>query len=423
VQRPRARVACAIAALLAIPGLLAADTAAASFAGFRTSNGLPIALLVAFPVLALVLAVVARRPRGGDWLAAHAPQFVTLAASTAVLLVLADWVAGRVLGPGLRFHHHPPSRRWELHPDPAILRGVEGVSRVTIDSLGIRGDEMPADRGVRRILCVGGSTTLCLYLDDDETWPSVLQRELNAGGTRRVWVGNLGQNSYSTLHHLRFTRYSELLHEVDDVCFLIGVNDFLRGLFKGSIAGAGGRTPIWWRSALHTALQRARERLSFRDVEEEDSTAARYMARRELRRKGAVVAALPDLGRVLDEYRTNVRDLIAQVRAAGARPVFMTQPVLWSKDITPEDEARLWFGLTPQQGAVGVAELARGMQAFNAALREVCAEQGAPCVDLNPLDGDETVFYDDCHFTESGARRVGETMAAWFTAAETAPRR
>jgi hypothetical protein len=52
-------------------------------------------------------------------------------------------------------------------PDPALLPGISGDSRFDVDSDGIRGDEMP--RGdAYRILAVGGSTTECLYLDQEE---------------------------------------------------------------------------------------------------------------------------------------------------------------------------------------------------------------------------------------------------------------
>jgi hypothetical protein len=42
----------------------------------------------------------------------------------------------------------------------------------------------------------------------------------------------------------------------------------------------------------------------------------------------------------------------------------------------------------------------------------VCRERGLECVDLAAkLPRDTSVFYDDCHFNESGARRVAEVLA------------
>ena len=58
--------------------------------------------------------------------------------------------------------------------------------------------------------------------------------------------------------------------------------------------------------------------------------------------------------------------------------------------------------------------LARGMRAFNDVLRTEGRAHGALVVDLSEMDGDLDAFFDDCHFTESGARevarRVGEAL-------------
>ena len=37
-------------------------------------------------------------------------------------------------------------------------------------------------------------------------------------------------------------------------------------------------------------------------------------------------------------------------------------------------------------------------------------------IDLSALDGDPAMFYDDCHFTETGAREVARLVADWFLA-------
>lgn len=48
---------------------------------------------------------------------------------------------------------------------------------------------------------------------------------------------------------------------------------------------------------------------------------------------------------------------------------------------------------------------------LNSATRAAAATTGALLVDLErELDGDASAFYDDCHFTESGAARVAEAV-------------
>ena len=96
-------------------------------------------------------------------------------------------------------------------------------------------------------------------------------------------------------------------------------------------------------------------------------------------------------------------------------PVFMTSPVLWKRDLPPADEALLWLGWS--HGTVPTdAALASGVEAFNDALREFCAEHTLGLIDLAPLNGQSDLFYDDCHFNELGARAVADRVAAWFRA-------
>jgi hypothetical protein len=81
------------------------------------------------------------------------------------------------------YHLRTPYTIRTFRPDPDVMPGVSGSSHYRINSLGIRGDE-PALGGQYRTLCVGGSTTECLYLDDTETW--VLQERLS-----RSWGENV----------------------------------------------------------------------------------------------------------------------------------------------------------------------------------------------------------------------------------------
>jgi hypothetical protein len=56
--------------------------------------------------------------------------------------------------------------------------------------------------------------------------------------------------------------------------------------------------------------------------------------------------------------------------------------------------------------------LARGLARYNEAVHAVAAEEGVASIALaGALPRDGTVFYDDVHFTEEGARRVARLVA------------
>ncbi len=85
-----------------------------------------------------------------------------------------------------------PYRQTTFKPDTAIIYGVSSLSRLSINSLGLRGDETFGDAGFQ-IAAIRASTTECLYLDKDKTWPALLQSSINAKmSTRRTRAGNAG---------------------------------------------------------------------------------------------------------------------------------------------------------------------------------------------------------------------------------------
>ena len=82
------------------------------------------------------------------------------------------------------------------------MPGLDPVINVSYNSLGFRGPERPHPWAeYLTILCVGGSTTQCLYLSDGTTWPDRLRAKLDEHFDR-VWVNNAGIDGHSTFGHL-----------------------------------------------------------------------------------------------------------------------------------------------------------------------------------------------------------------------------
>ncbi|NIN70116.1 MAG: hypothetical protein GTO63_36630, partial [Anaerolineae bacterium] len=59
------------------------------------------------------------------------------------------------------------------------------------------------------------------------------------------------------------------------------------------------------------------------------------------------------------------------------------------------------------------AALAEAMDLYNGALLDLCRARGVECLDLAALvPKDSSIFYDDAHLTEKGARWVAHEVAA-----------
>ena len=58
--------------------------------------------------------------------------------------------------------------------------------------------------------------------------------------------------------------------------------------------------------------------------------------------------------------------------------------------------------------------LREAIELYNRTLREYCQQHQIGCIDLAAMDGQETFFYDDCHFNEAGSQMVSRIMTDWF---------
>jgi lysophospholipase L1-like esterase len=340
----------------------------------------------------------------------------------------------------------PPGAQFVFEPRPGLLPGVEGVARVTINELGMRSEPLGDDPRYR-LLAVGGSTTACSSLDDDEAWPYLVQERLNeALGPGATWVGNVGRPGHTTSQHvLQVDRLLEQHPQLDGVLLLVGINDLLLRLSaRRGTSGRGGpmdpletafavlprgavERPWYERSALGfylaSGLRRNPRWAADAELRPDGSHIERW---REFRRRaGRLLDSLPDLSRAgwLAGYAARLDAIVDAARRRGARLVFMTQPALWRDDLSDAELALLWTGGPPlhslEEGAdyYTAGALAEGMRRFNETLLEVCRKRRVECLDLaGRLPRDSSIFYDDAHFTEEGARRVAELVARFLLA-------
>lgn len=325
----------------------------------------------------------------------------------------------------------PPNYTCLLQPENLI--GVSHEGRFTTNSRGIRGPEFsPSDR--YRILCVGGSTTECLYLDDTKAWPAVLS-EILGQSRSGVWVGNLGRSGHTVADHAVVLANLPEAQTVDCWLFLCGINDLgqlLRGAYtspddtaldrvftyrRPGIWGTPVRRPLHRNLIVYNALEMLRNRAKVlfagQDWTVYQDTKAKWVDQsRAQRQAGRKSATLPELGPLLDAYEISLRRVIQLGKQSGKRLIFATHPALWDKDLDPETERYLLGGRAEDDVYYDPGSLATAVDAFNERLKRVCADENVRCVDVAAAVPKSTdVFYDDSHFNEGGAQRIASIVA------------
>lgn len=396
------------AALLLIFGI---DCALAVRRGWNPARSrVELAVVAAAGLLVLALAVVELPPLR-RWMAARWRPLLTMQAALVVSLVVAE-SALALLGDRIErqpFHAQPRGLRQVFTP---TIPGTSPTARFSVNSIGLRGPEPPADRRVYRIVAVGGSTTEEVYLDDAATWTHLLMERLNQRGGRRYWVASAGRSGYATVEHLGFIAKSSLLDDVDAVVTLVGINDLARFVWgEAADRAVEAPAPRWSRLRCVELLRLGlSSRLAPHGLVMDRN--ALFVRNAQTRRAEArFVDRTVDPGPYLAAYGERLSAIAAACRRRGLTIVFADQPTLFKVSLSPDEERRLWLLRRSDGTYLPASRMRELMDRFNEVTRTTARRLGVPFVELSDLDGKSELFYDDCHFTEAGARQVAARIA------------
>jgi len=311
------------------------------------------------------------------------------------------------------------------------MPGITGTIEFTVNSLGVRGPEVDLSKVDTRILCVGGSTTECLYVTDKRSWPWQLQDKLSKALAKPVFVGNAGRSGLLSINHAYLLKNYPLADQFQWVIVLTGINDMgslLRATYEQRLATVAEETlgTSYKNRAYYRRLTPVRvlDRLVALGLAGETVvqdpmgnwyTDARQKRQALLRRR-TIRGAHPDLDRALVTYAANLQTIVETSREKGLRLVMMTQPTIYRKDL-PEDLERLLFGGIAPDGAYTTEVLAEMIDAFNRTLIKVAQEHSVDYIDLaSMLPKDTSTFYDDAHFNLTGCDKVSTIVAQFIEA-------
>jgi hypothetical protein len=124
-----------------------------------------------------------------------------------------------------------------------------------------------------------------------------------------------------------------------------------------------------------------------------------------------VAAFVAPFARYLGGYQARLTRLALESRAAGIEPVFLTQPEMVGDAIDPTTGTDL-STLADHGDRNGRADW-RLLEMYNDVMRRVAKREGVFLIDLaHLLPKDSRYYYDFIHFSNDGARAVGQIVAA-----------
>lgn len=280
--------------------------------------------------------------------------------------------------------------------------------RYDLNAFGLRGPETTLEKpaGVRRIVCLGGSTTFCTGArSNDQTWPAGVQALLT--GSRRlrapVEVLNAGVPGYSTAESLINLSLRMLDFAPDVVLIYHAPNDMRLAQAEGFRSDySHGRRP-WaipeappidgWLTRHWRLYARLQARLAghpepYKAPAMQELVFAPDLGARAVPASREVVAA----GQAA--YRRNLKSLVAVARMGGAQPVLQTFAFV--------------HGMDREEGS----DLSAAMDQVNQTIREVAAELDLPLIDIaGPLSDRRELFDDWMHYNPRGCGEHAKLVA------------
>jgi lysophospholipase L1-like esterase len=293
------------------------------------------------------------------------------------------------------------------------------------NSLGFKGAEPPQDFAEwLTIVTVGGSTTECLEIAADKTWPHVLGVKLQQD-FHQLWLNNAGFCGHSTYgHYILINNFiSKLKPKV--AVFLVGINEvgvsnprefdtrmgtglsfrsldrFLSSLaYRSEVAAA---TLNLYRYFFPKSVQAVGQR----DMGELDLTKLPHLYLTEAE-KAALLQTHAE--KYVPAFEVRLRRLLKVTRDNHIVPVLLTQPILYGQvidDATGVDLGKIVVA-NGMNGEVG----GRVLELYNDVTRRVGAKEGVLVIDeARLMPKSSRYYYDLMHFSNAGAEKFADIAA------------
>lgn len=299
----------------------------------------------------------------------------------------------------------PVNTRYTL--DIPARQGMDTHIVHSKNSLGFRGPE-PNDSAKTRILCMGGSTTECFYLNDGKDWPAVLGKHL-AEQNPEIWLNNAGMDGQSTFGHLQMLRQYILKLKPDYIILMCGLNDM--GL---DTPGRFDNQHSWFSKA-YQFLELPSTILNITRAGKARRTGLNHQFTGDLRKAeklemsdSAIAGRLQKEARYLGEYNARINEFADICRDNNIRLIFVSQSILFSDET--DLMSNVYLG-NLKTGEINGKTRAYILKLYNKATYDLAISREIPYINLAArLPKDSRFFYDGYHFTIDGAEMAAEII-------------
>ena len=339
-----------------------------------------------------------------------------------LIVLLSSFIGIAAIELALRTINNDP---WERTREANILRNFQfsyDISQLYVsDSPNV--DYVRNQYGLRdscvspaeiEILTIGGSTTDQRYVSLNSTYQSIIEERMKKSSVTFGCVSNAGVDGHSTWGHLySFENWFPLIPELNPKTILlyVGVNDanFLRASSPNS-NDTGRRDGI---KGFLKRFEIVRAILPiysfFKQKTDNESAAYAGHAPKLYTDDDYVVSIMNEQTELLSAqnalaFRSRMVSLLSEIQELGAKPLCVTQPHRFVKEI--DGELRGVENVLGE-GFSGI-DYDYSLRKLNEVIFDLC---GSNTVDLYSHEFSNSHFYDGVHTTASGSEEIGRVIA------------
>jgi lysophospholipase L1-like esterase len=279
------------------------------------------------------------------------------------------------------------------------------------------------------IVFLGGSTTECVYVEEQNRFPYLAGRLLERQTHLKVNSYNAGRSGNNTLHSINILMNKVVNLNPDIVVMMHNINDLAILMYEKTYWNNNpSRSPLVEEPPTFKTVGKELEQtfhlvrdLTFPNLSREvkklfhRGRQSRGDEFKEVRGKKITI----DQDLLVREFSLNLQTFINICRARGITPVLMTQPSRLTDHPDPLIK-KLMHGLKTSQG-ITYGEFKSAFDRLNQTIREVGAKNGVLVIDLaKEIPPVRENICDVAHFNDHGSRLVAARIAADLTPAITA---
>ena len=295
-----------------------------------------------------------------------------------------------------------------------VMPNFEGINTISTDEKGFRSLNKInyKDKNTFRIFAIGGSTTEEIYVDDKETWTSLLQVGLTKTYNKFSEVINTGVSGLRAEHHLATMIETEKYHP-DVYIFLMGVNDWNKHIkdnySKNSVNAFKSDLPntlIWKGISFAKSLVTKQDNEVIEIIEEYGDY---YSKQNNSLEKLDVRTFLPET--IDSTYEMMIKKIATKCNEKKYVCFFLNQPSAYSTQLTEDLRQRLWMTPPGEEYTLDIGSLIHISNLYNNELKRIAADNDIYFCDIaSQIKATTDHFYDDVHYNEKGSVKVSNAV-------------